>query len=73
MKAESLKSKLKKIGVQFSTDESGDVLFSLNNKKYEAFISTSGDVCGFVTSNYSKFEGRNFQSFSQVLKHSKNA
>lgn len=69
MKSANLKSKLNKMNVNFS-DENSTISFELNNKKYEANITISGEICNYNTANYSKFEGRTFDTFNQIIRHS---
>ncbi len=68
MTASNLKSKLTKLNVIF-TENNSTILFSLNNKGYEANVTISGNVCNYCTNNYSKFEGRTFDTLNQVVKH----
>lgn len=68
MTTSNLKSKLTKLNVIF-TENNSTILFSLNNKGYEAHVTISGNVCGYCTDNYSKFEGRTFDNLNQVIKH----
>jgi hypothetical protein len=69
MKLSTLKNKLNKLNIDF-TEENNTILFSLNSKSYEAHITISNEVCAYCTSNYSKFGGRDFETFPQVLRHS---
>ena len=69
MKTANLKSKLNKMNVNFLEDNS-TISFKLNNKGYKAILTISGEVCGYCTDNYSKFQGRTFDNLNQVIKHS---
>lgn len=69
MKLSTLKNKLNKLNVNL-TEKNNTVLFSLNCKGYEAHVTISNEICGYSTSDYSKFSGRDFDTFPQVLRHS---
>jgi hypothetical protein len=69
MTANNLKSKLNKLNVIF-TQKGSIILFELNDKTYQAIVSISEEIIGYCTSNYSKFEGRTFENFNKVVKHS---
>ena len=74
MKVSTLKSKLNKMNVKF-TEIKGDVIFTINKKKY--FVDTNNSdsiLCffyeiGFNQSNQ-ETDRRFFDNFAQVLRHS---
>jgi hypothetical protein len=70
MKAINLKSKLNKMNINFSENNS-TLLFTINNKKYEAHVSYfDNKIISFNTANFTKFQGRIFDNFKQVINHS---
>jgi hypothetical protein len=69
MKIDNLKRKFTKMNIEFTEDNSS-VYFSVNEKQYEASVTISGNISGYCTANYSKFDGRTFENLNQVIKHS---
>ena len=65
MKAQNLKSKLTKMNIMF-TENNSTISFKLNGKGYEAHITISENVCGY---SYNESD-RTFESLNQVIRHS---